>query len=83
MAEPARKAVAAYIACREEEEDRERKVLALKKGLEETKGLPAVHRMGPEGLLRNSFCISSKHFKENPSKILLCSLVWKANEERE
>lgn len=59
-AEPAEeKAAAADIAWREG------KVLALavKEVLEEKKGLPAVHRMEPVGLLRNSFCISSKHFK--------------------
>lgn len=46
---------------------RERKLLSKEKGKgeREREGLPRVQRTGPEGLLRNSFCITSEHFK-NP-----------------
>lgn len=56
--EPPGKA-AAGIARKEEEEDRERKVLALTKGfLGRQVLLPAVHIIGPQGLLLHSFCIT-------------------------
>lgn len=64
------KVAAAGIICRAEEEGerkrgfwgvRERKVLQREEGV-----LPRVQIMGPEeeGLMRNSFCITSEHFKE-------------------
>ena len=63
MAEPPAKEAAADIDKNEEEEE---KVGFLKP--REREGLPRVQRMGPEGLFLNSFCISSKHFK-NPFRL--------------
>lgn len=34
------------------------------KGREERGALAEVHRMGPEGLMRSSFCITAKHFRD-------------------
>lgn len=45
-------------------EFKEIKLLVFVKAKGEKEGLPPVYRMKLEGFLRNSFCITSKHFKD-------------------